>query len=200
MTEGCKIWRSGDPAGGVHVLPRCLLPIDDGDESCNRRQQAAFLILRPLVGGLDTRLAITRGSWRRCHAHYKRIRIGYGSEQKGHHGTYEWHQQSLQRNAFFLKEIAFYDYLGKTPSGLFASGQWTLVAWLIHMDHICNLYEYYKSFGKGSEYLVTMYEDRLRHHWHKQCESGRGITLEVEAGKTNEASIDYCRTRIDGVL
>ena len=45
-----------------------------------------------------------------------------------------------------------------------------------------------------------MHEHRLRHYWHKQCESGRRINLEVEAGKTNEAIMDYCRTRIDGVL
>ena len=57
------------------------------------------------------------------------------------------------------------------------------------MDHICHLYEYYKSSGKGSEYLVTMYEDHLRHHWHKQCESGRRINSEVEASKTNEQSL-----------
>ena len=45
-----------------------------------------------------------------------------------------------------------------------------------------------------------MYEDRFRNHWHKQCEAGRTANLEEEAGKVNEEVMDYCRTRIDGVL
>ena len=45
-----------------------------------------------------------------------------------------------------------------------------------------------------------MYEDRLRNHWHKQCEAGRTINLEEEAGKVNKEVMDDCRTRIDGVL
>ena len=67
---------------------------------------------------------------------------------------------------------------------LLASKQWTLVAWLIHLDHICQLYEYYKASNKGSEHLVTYYEGRIRWHWHRQCDSGRFVDLEAEAGQT----------------
>ena len=71
---------------------------------------------------------------------------------------------------------------------LLASKQWTLAAWLIHMDHICQLYEYYKASNKGSEHLGTYYEDRIRWHWHRQCEFGRVVDLEAEASNTNEKS------------
>ena len=89
--------------------------------------------------------------------------------------------KAFSKTLFFRKKKHWMITWARLLPALLVSKQWTLVAWLIHMDHICHLHEYYKSFSKGSEFLVTMYEDRLRHHWHKHCESGRRINMEVEA-------------------
>ena len=62
------------------------------------------------------------------------------------------------------------------------------------------MYEYYKTSNKGSDLLVTLYEDRIRFYWHKVCESGRKVDLEVEAGKTHEHIMDECRTRLEATL
>ena len=83
---------------------------------------------------------------------------------------------------------------------LLSSEQWTLVAWLVHTDHICRLYEQYRASNKGSELLITLYEDRVRHHWHKICEHGQTVVLEVEAGKLNETVMDECRTKLESTL
>ena len=83
---------------------------------------------------------------------------------------------------------------------LLVSRQWTLAAWMVHMDNICYVYAYYKTSGKGSEFLVTLYEDRIRHHWSKQCESGTIVNLELEATKTNKEVMESCRTRLPGIL
>ena len=45
-----------------------------------------------------------------------------------------------------------------------------------------------------------MYEDRIRHHWSKKCETGQNVNLELEAGKTDEHVMEFCRTRLEGVL
>ena len=76
--------------------------------------------------------------------------------------------KAFSKTRFFRKKEHWMITCARLLPALLVSKQLTLVAWLIHMDHICHLSEYYKSFGKGSEYLVTMYEDRLRNHWHKR--------------------------------
>ena len=83
---------------------------------------------------------------------------------------------------------------------LLSSGQWSLVAWLVHADHICRVYQQYKSSKRGSELLVTLYEDRIRHHWHTFCELGQTVTVETEAGKLNETIMDECRTKLESTL
>ena len=83
---------------------------------------------------------------------------------------------------------------------LLSSGQWSLVAWLVHADHICRLYQQYKSSKRGSELLVTLYEDRIRYHWHTFCELGQTVILEIEAGKLNETVMDECRTKLESTL
>ena len=47
---------------------------------------------------------------------------------------------------------------------------------------------------------MTLYEDRIRHHWHTFCELGQTVTLEIEAGKLNETVMDECRTKLDSTL
>ena len=45
-----------------------------------------------------------------------------------------------------------------------------------------------------------MYEDRVRHHWHKICEHGQTVVLEVDAGKLNETVMDECKTKLESTL
>ena len=108
--------------------------------------------------------------------------------------------KAFNKTMFFRKKEHWMIAWARLLPALLASGQWTLVAWLVHMDHICHLYEYYKTSNKGSELLVTLYEDRIRFYWHKVCESGRKVDLEVEAGKIHEHIMDECRTRLEPTL
>ena len=93
--------------------------------------------------------------------------------------------KAFNKAMFFMKKEHWMIVWARRLPALLVSTQWTLVAWLVHMDHIAHLYEYYKSSNKGSEFLVTMYEDRIIFHWHKRCEAGREVYLEVEAGMTH---------------
>ena len=58
---------------------------------------------------------------------------------------------------------------------LVSSGQWTLVAWLVHLNHICKLYENNKD--AGNDHLITWYEDRIRKHWSDRCARGDMVDL-----------------------
>ena len=108
--------------------------------------------------------------------------------------------KTFNKTRFFRKKEHWLIIWRRVLPIILASGQWTLVAWMVHADHICRLYEYYKSSNKGSELLVTLYEDRIRHHWHRICELGQKVDLEVEAGKTHENIMDECRTRLEPTL
>ena len=108
--------------------------------------------------------------------------------------------KAFNKSRFFRKKEQWMVTWIRLLPALLASEQWTLVAWMVHTDHICRLYEYYKTSNKGSELLVTLYEDRIRHHWHSICELGRTVDLEVEAGKTNETIMDECRTKLESTL
>ena len=66
------------------------------------------------------------------------------------------------------------------------------------MDHICKLYELNKN--SGSDYLIKLYEDRLRKHLHDRCARGEVIIMETECGKTNVNVMDACKTRLQAVL
>ena len=108
--------------------------------------------------------------------------------------------QALNKSRFFRKKEQWMVTWIRLLPALLASEQWTLVAWLVHTDHICRLYEYYRTSNKGSELLITLYEDRVRHHWHTFCELGQTVVLEVEAGKLNETVMDECRTKLESRL
>ena len=108
--------------------------------------------------------------------------------------------KTFNKARFFRKKEQWMITWIRLLPALLASEQWTLVAWMVHTDHICRLYEYYKTSNKGSELLVTLYEDRIRHHWHRICELGHTVDLEVEAGKTNEIIMDECRTKLEPTL
>ena len=80
---------------------------------------------------------------------------------------------------------------------LLASGQWSLKAWMVHLDHICKLYELNKN---GSDYLITLYEDRLRKQFHDRCARGDTVDLVAECGVTNANVMDACKTKLYSVL
>ena len=88
--------------------------------------------------------------------------------------------------------------MDKTAASTIGSKQWSFAAWLIHFDQICKLYELNKN--KGSEHLITYYEDRFRCHLHRLCESGRIVDLETECGKINETIMDECKIKLESVL
>ena len=69
---------------------------------------------------------------------------------------------------------------------------------MIHMDHICKLYELNKN--SGSDYLIKLYEDRIRKHLHDRCARGEVIILETECGMTNVNVMDACKTKLQSVL
>ena len=69
---------------------------------------------------------------------------------------------------------------------------------MIHLDHICKLYELNKSIG--SDYLITLYEDQLRKHFHDRCQRGERINLATECGIFNVDVMDACKTRLHSTL
>ena len=106
--------------------------------------------------------------------------------------------KSFEKTLFFRKREHWMLAWTRILPALLASRQWTLVAWMVHLDHICKLYELNKN--RGNDYLVTFYEDRLRRHFHDRCARGEAIDLVAECGKTNENVMDTCKTKLQAVL
>ena len=102
--------------------------------------------------------------------------------------------KSLDKMRFFRKKEHWILAWTRILPALLASHQWTLVAWMIHLDHICKLYELNKSIG--SDYLITLYEDQLRKHFHDRCQRGERINLATECGILNVDVMDACKTRL----
>ena len=106
--------------------------------------------------------------------------------------------KAFEKTRFFRKREHWMLAWTRILPALLASRQWTLVAWMVHLDHICKLYELNKN--RGNDYLVTLYEDRLRRHFHDRCARGEAIDLVAECGKTNENVMDTCKTKLQAVL
>ena len=106
--------------------------------------------------------------------------------------------KSFDKMRFFRKKEHWILAWTRILPALLASHQWTLVAWMIHLDHICKLYELNKSIG--SDYLITLYEDQLRKHFHDRCQRGERINLATECGTLNVDVMDACKTRLHSTL
>ena len=105
--------------------------------------------------------------------------------------------KSIDKTRFFRSRDHWMLAWARILPILLASGQWSLVAWVVHLDHICKLYELNKN---GSDYLITFYEDRLRKQFHDRCARGDTVDLVAECGVTNVNVMDACKTKLYSVL